>query len=31
MFYSPKGRHGTSDNLSPVEYERHYFQSLTGV
>lgn len=31
MFYNPKRRHGTSDNLSPVEYERRYFKSLTGV
>ena len=31
MFYNPKRRHGTSDNLSPVEYERRYFKSLTRV
>lgn len=31
MFYNPRRRHGTSDDLSPVEYERRYFQSLTGV
>lgn len=31
MFYNPRRRHGTTDNLSPVEYERRYFQSLTGV
>lgn len=31
MFYCPKRRHSTSDDLSPVEYERRYFQSLTGV
>lgn len=31
MFYNPRRRHGTSDDLSPVEYERRYLQSLTGV
>lgn len=31
MFYNPRRRHGTSDDVSPVEYERRYFQSLTGV
>lgn len=31
MFYNPRRRHGTSDNLSPVEYERRYFQSLLSV
>jgi len=31
MFYNPKRRHSTSDHLSPVEYERGYFKSLTGV
>ncbi|GHB13582.1 hypothetical protein GCM10007159_39940 [Modicisalibacter luteus] len=31
MFYNPRRRHGTSDDLSPVEFERRYFQSLTGV
>jgi len=31
MFYNPRRRHGTSDDLSPVEYERRYFQSLRGV
>ncbi|OLO12068.1 transposase [Chromohalobacter japonicus] len=31
IFYNPRRRHGTSDDLSPVEYERRYFQSLTGV
>src|SRR5690554_1867470 len=31
MFYNPTRRHGTSGRLSPVEYERHYIQSLTGV
>lgn len=31
MFYNPRRRHGTSDNLSPVEYERRYFQRQAGV
>ena len=31
MFYNPKRRHGISGNLSPVEYERRYFKSLTSV
>lgn len=30
MFYNPRRRHSTSDDLSPVEYERRHFQSLTG-
>ncbi|MFT6466531.1 MAG: hypothetical protein ACJARL_003358, partial [Halopseudomonas sp.] len=24
-------RHGTSGDLSPVEYEKRHYQSLTGV
>ena len=31
MFYNPRRRHGASDNLSPVEYERRYFQRQAGV
>lgn len=31
MFYNPKRRHSSSDNLSPVDYERRYFQSQAGV
>lgn len=31
MFYNPLRRHGTSDGLSPIEYERRYTRSLTGV
>lgn len=27
MFYNPKRRHSSRDNLSPIEYERRYFQS----
>ena len=31
MFYNPKRRHGYSDDLSPVEYEKQYFSRLEGV
>ena len=31
MFYNPRRRHSTSDDLSPVEYERRYTQSLADV
>lgn len=31
IFYNPRRRHSTSDDLSPIEYERRHFQSLTGV
>ena len=31
MFYNLRRRHGASDDLPPVEYERHYFHSLMGV
>lgn len=31
MFYNPRRRHSTSDDLSPIEYEQRHFQSLTGV
>ena len=31
LFYNPKRRHGSSNGLSPVEYERQYFQRLAGV
>ncbi|MEH6669510.1 MULTISPECIES: IS3 family transposase [Halopseudomonas] len=31
MFYNPRRRHGTSGDLSPVEYEKRHYQSLTGV
>lgn len=30
-FYNPRRRHGTSDDLSPVECGRRYLQSLTDV
>ncbi|MGK0417961.1 MAG: putative transposase, partial [Halopseudomonas sp.] len=28
---NPRRRHGTSGDLSPVEYEKRHYQSLTGV
>jgi putative transposase len=31
MFYNPKRRHSNNDRLSPVNYEKQYFQRLTGV
>ncbi len=31
MFYNPKRRHNSSNGLSPVEYERQYFQRLESV
>ncbi len=31
MFYNPRRRHGTSGDLSQVEYEKRHYQSLTGV
>jgi putative transposase len=31
MFYNPKRRHSFSNNLSPVEYEKRYFQRLLSV
>ena len=31
MFYNPKRRHSFSNDLSPVEYERQYFQRLSSV
>jgi len=31
MFYNPKRRHGYSNRLSPVEYERQYFSRLETV
>lgn len=31
MFYNPIRRHGNNDNVSPVEFERQYFQKLNGV
>jgi len=31
MFYNPKRRHSFSNDLSPVEYEKQYFQRLRSV
>ena len=31
MFYNPKRRHGVSNRLSPVEYEKQYFERLASV
>ena len=31
MFYNPKRRHGFNNQLSPVEFEKRYFQSLGSV
>ena len=31
MFYNPKRRHSFSNDMSPVEYEKQYFQRLSSV
>ena len=31
MFYNPKRRHSFSNDFSPVEYEKPYFQRLASV
>jgi putative transposase len=31
MFYNPVRRHGNNGNLSPVEFERQYFQQAKSV
>ena len=31
MFYNSKRRHSFSNDLSPVEYEKQYFQRLASV
>ncbi len=31
MFYNPKRRHSFSNGLSPVEYEKQYFQRLLSL
>jgi putative transposase len=31
LFYNPKRRHGYSNRLSPVAYEKQYFERLTSV
>lgn len=31
MFYNPKRRHGYNNRLSPVDYEKQYFERLASV
>ena len=31
MFYNPKRRHNTAGDISPVEFEKRYFQRLGSV
>jgi putative transposase len=31
MFYNPKRRHGFNENLSPVNFEKRYFERLASV
>ncbi|ELG4063010.1 IS3 family transposase [Salmonella enterica] len=31
MFYNSKRRHGSSDQMSPTEYENQYYQRLRSV
>lgn len=31
MFYNPRRRHGTSGDVSPIEYEKRHYQSLLSV
>ena len=31
MFYNPKRRHSVSAGMSPVEYEKQYFERLDNV
>lgn len=31
MFYNPVRRHGNNNGLSPVKFERHYFERQAGV
>ncbi|MFS0757608.1 IS3 family transposase [Noviherbaspirillum sp. 1P10PC] len=31
MFYNQKRRHSFSNNMSPVEYEKQYFQRLGSI
>jgi putative transposase len=31
MFYNPNRRHGNNNRLSPVEFERRYFNTLASV
>ncbi|SDS83415.1 putative transposase [Halopseudomonas litoralis] len=31
MFYNPRRRHGTSGDMSPIEFEKRHYQSLASV
>ena len=31
FFYNPNSRHGNNNGVSPVEYEKQYFQKLSTV
>jgi len=31
MFYNPKRRHGFNEELSPVNFEKRYFERLASV
>ncbi|MFK8455420.1 IS3 family transposase, partial [Escherichia coli] len=31
MFYNSKRRHGSSDQMSPTEYENQYYQRLGSI
>lgn len=31
MFYNSKRRHGSSNQMSPTQYENHYYQRLGSV
>ncbi|EAA7637015.1 TPA: IS3 family transposase, partial [Enterobacter hormaechei subsp. steigerwaltii] len=31
MFYNSKRRHGSSEQMSPTEYEKQYYQRLGSV
>ncbi|WP_165602629.1 IS3 family transposase, partial [Candidatus Terasakiella magnetica] len=31
LFYNPTRRHGNNDGISPVEFERRYFEKLSTV
>jgi putative transposase len=31
LFYNPKRRHGYNNRLSPVNYEKQYFERLNSV
>ncbi len=31
FFYNPTRRHGNNDGVSPMEYEKRYFEKLSAV